>query len=71
MTSKAMNLLLAAAVIGAMPGSGYVSQCADYSCKNCALRECEGRDGMIVCDVDGESHHPEYFCFKYEREQGR
>lgn len=35
-------------------------------CENCALRECEGRNGTIVCDLDGESHEPEYVCEEYE-----
>ena len=71
MKRNVMNVLLAVSLIGAMPGGGYMSGIADNSCKNCALRECEGREGMIVCDIDGEPHTPEYFCFHYEREQGR
>lgn len=31
-------------------------------CKNCIYKECEGRDGLIVCDITGESHEPEWFC---------
>ena len=37
-------------------------------CKDCALKECDGRHGMIVCDVDGDSHEPDYVCDKYEKE---
>ena len=31
-------------------------------CKDCKLQECEGRNGMIVCDITGESHRPDWFC---------
>lgn len=31
-------------------------------CKDCKYKECEGRDGLIVCDITGESHMPEWFC---------
>ena len=37
-------------------------------CKNCAIRECEGRDGRIVCDIDGEDHEPDYTCENAEQE---
>jgi len=32
------------------------------TCKDCEYKECEGRNGMIVCDLDGESHEPDYTC---------
>lgn len=31
-------------------------------CRDCTYKECEGRDGLIVCDITGESHQPEWFC---------
>ena len=31
-------------------------------CKDCKMQECEGRNGMIVCDITGESHSPDWFC---------
>ena len=31
-------------------------------CKDCRFKECEGRNGFIVCDITGESHQPEWFC---------
>lgn len=31
-------------------------------CKNCAYQECDGRDGMIVCDITGDSHPPDWYC---------
>ena len=31
-------------------------------CKDCKYKECEGRDGLIVCDITGESHKPDFFC---------
>ena len=37
-------------------------------CKDYALRECEGRNGHIVCDIDGEDHEPDYTCDDYEQE---
>jgi len=36
-------------------------------CKDCKLQECEGRNGMIVCDITGESHQPDWFCADGER----
>ena len=36
-------------------------------CKNCRFKECEGRNGLIVCDITGESHQPEWFCADGER----
>ena len=36
-------------------------------CKDCRFKECEGRDGLIVCDITGESHQPEWFCADGER----
>ena len=39
-------------------------------CKNCRLKECEGRNGLIVCDITGESHQPEWFCADGERRDG-
>ena len=36
-------------------------------CKDCKYQECEGRNGMIVCDITGESHSPEWFCADGER----
>ena len=37
-------------------------------CNDCALRECEGRNGYIVCDIDGEDHEADYVCEDYEQE---
>ena len=31
-------------------------------CRVCENRECEGRAGMIVCDITGESHPADWFC---------
>lgn len=39
------------------------------TCKNCFNRECEGRENMIVCDIDGESHEPDYTCENAEPEE--
>ena len=36
-------------------------------CGECALRECEGRNGTIVCGKDGNSHKPDWFCADGER----
>lgn len=36
-------------------------------CKDCKLQECEGRNGMIVCDITGESHKPDWFCADGDR----
>ena len=38
-------------------------------CKDCTLKECEGRNGMIVCDITGESHRPDWFCADGERNE--
>ena len=39
------------------------------TCENCALRECAGHNGTIVCDLDGESHEPDYTCDQVEPEE--
>lgn len=39
-------------------------------CKDCRNKECEGRDGFIVCDITGESHKPDFFCADGERRDG-
>ena len=31
-------------------------------CKDCPNKECEGRNGWIVCGITGESHDPDWFC---------
>ena len=31
-------------------------------CKDCPNKECEGRNGWIVCGITGESHDPAWFC---------
>ena len=36
-------------------------------CKDCRLKECDGRNGTIVCDITGESHNPDWFCADGER----
>ena len=36
-------------------------------CKDCKLKECDGRNGTIVCDITGESHNPDWFCADGER----
>ena len=40
-------------------------------CKNCINKECFGRDGKIVCDLDGSLHDPDWFCADCERKEGR
>ena len=39
-------------------------------CKDCRFKECEGRNGLIVCDITGESHQPEWFCADGKRRDG-
>ena len=36
-------------------------------CKDCINKECFGRDGKIVCDLDGFLHDPDWFCADGER----
>ena len=36
-------------------------------CKDCGFKECEGRNGLIVCDITGESHKPDFFCADGEK----
>lgn len=36
-------------------------------CRDCNNRECEGREGLIVCGIDGTSHPKDYFCADGER----
>ena len=36
-------------------------------CKDCINKECFGRDGKIVCDLDGFPHDPDWFCADGER----
>lgn len=36
-------------------------------CKDCRYKECEGRDGLIVCDITGESHQQKWYCADGER----
>lgn len=31
-------------------------------CKYCENKECEGREGRIVCGITGEDHLPDWFC---------
>lgn len=38
-------------------------------CKDCWLKECENRDGYIVCDKDGFCHSPEWFCADGKRKE--
>lgn len=39
-------------------------------CKDCINKECFGRDGKIVCDLDGFLHDPDWFCADGERKDG-
>jgi len=39
-------------------------------CRDCRFKECDGRDGTVVCDITGESHQPEWFCADGERRDG-
>jgi hypothetical protein len=36
-------------------------------CRDCNNRECEGREGLIVCGIDGTSHTKDWFCADGER----
>lgn len=36
-------------------------------CKECSLRECDGRPGNTVCGITGEQHSDEWFCADGER----
>ena len=48
--------------------NGYNAREAELvRCKDCKLQECEGRNGIIVCDITGESHRPDWFCADGER----
>lgn len=38
-------------------------------CKDCKLKECNGRNGTIVCNITGESHNPDWFCADGEHGQ--
>ncbi len=38
-------------------------------CKDCVNKECFGRDGKIVCDLDGFIHEPDWFCADGERRE--
>jgi hypothetical protein len=38
-------------------------------CKDCVNRECDGRAGMVVCGITGESHSRLFFCGYGEREE--
>ena len=40
-------------------------------CKDCINKECFGRDGKIVCDLDGFLHDPDWFCADGEMNEGR
>lgn len=31
-------------------------------CKDCDNKECWGRDGNVVCGIDGTPHLPDWFC---------
>ena len=39
-------------------------------CKDCVNKECFGRDGKIVCDLDGFLHDPDWFCADGKRKDG-
>lgn len=32
------------------------------TCQECRWSECEGRNEMIVCGIDGTAHKQEWFC---------
>ena len=40
----------------------YLIQPEIVRCKDCVNKECFGRDGKIVCDLDGFLHEPDWFC---------
>lgn len=37
-------------------------------CTDCKYKECEGREGFIVCGITGESHPKAWFCADGEQE---
>ena len=39
-------------------------------CKDCDNKECFGREGSVVCGIDGTPHRPEWFCADGERQEG-
>lgn len=40
-------------------------------CKDCENKECEGREGRIVCGITGDSHLPDWFCADGESKESR
>ena len=38
-------------------------------CKDCGNRECDGREGTVVCGITGESHSRLWFCADGERKE--
>lgn len=36
-------------------------------CKDCVNKECWGREGNVVCGIDGAPHKPDWFCAYGER----
>ena len=38
-------------------------------CKDCKNVECEGVEGLLVCEMSGFSHSPEFFCADGERKE--
>ena len=36
-------------------------------CKDCDNKECLGREGSVVCGIDGTPHRPDWYCADGER----
>ena len=36
-------------------------------CMDCLNRECDGRNGTIVCGLDGSCHNTDWFCADGEK----
>lgn len=50
------------AMIGTKSACPTIDAVPVVRCKACILQECHGRDGLIVCNKDGDSHTPDWFC---------
>jgi hypothetical protein len=44
-----------------------LNQTTVVRCKDCVNKECFGRYGKIVCDLDGFLHEPDWFCADGEK----
>jgi hypothetical protein len=56
---------------GTSVGVGFRQMVELVRCKDCVNKECFGRDGKIVCDLDGFLHEPDWFCADGERKESR